>query len=155
MEINVIKVGTSDIDLIQDILNNHIDTSDKKEALPTITHLQTLLDDNRSCLFAAIHKHFGVVGYALVYRFPSLYASEYLAYLYDIEVSESHRRKGIGKLLIKALLERLRLDNVKELWLGTATDNPEGQALFNSTGAIKSDEVFNDYTYYLSETDSD
>lgn len=111
--------------------------------------MHTLLDDNRSYLFAAIDGN-SVLGYALAYRFPSLYSSDYLAYLYDIEVSATHRRKGIGKLLIEKILEHLRLDNVKELWLGTGIDNSEGQGLFSSTGAIKSEEVFNDYTYYLS-----
>lgn len=146
---NIIKVGKSDIEIINDILVNHIDVSNKKEALPTLAHLHTLLDDNRSYLFAAIDGN-SVLGYALAYRFPSLYSSDYLAYLYDIEVSATHRRKGIGKLLIEKILEHLRLDNVKELWLGTGIDNSEGQGLFSSTGAIKSEEVFNDYTYYLS-----
>ena len=146
---NIIKVGRSDLEIINDILVNHIDTSDKKEAMPTLEHLHTLLDDNRSYLFAAIDEN-SVIGYALAYRFPSLYSSDYLAYLYDIEVSENYRRKGIGRLLIEKMLEHLRLDNVKELWLGTGIDNQEGQGLFRATGAIKSEEAFNDYTYYLS-----
>jgi ribosomal protein S18 acetylase RimI-like enzyme len=147
---HIIKVGKSDMDIIHDILIHHIDASDKKDAIPAISHLHTLLDDDRSYLFAAVDAHSGVVGYALAYRFPSLYAPEYLAYLYDIEVSEHHRRKGIGTLLIKTILEHLKVDKVKELWLGTGIDNQEGQALFRSTGAIKSQEVFHDYTYYLS-----
>ncbi|MEJ7683602.1 MAG: GNAT family N-acetyltransferase [Segetibacter sp.] len=57
--------------------------------------MEELLDDDRSYLIAAISD--GIVyGYTLAYRFPSLYASEYLAYLYDIEVSLKYRRKGIG-----------------------------------------------------------
>jgi ribosomal protein S18 acetylase RimI-like enzyme len=145
---NIIKVGRSDLGIIHDILVNHIDTSDKKAVLPTIGHLHNLLDDNRSYLFAAVDNNL-VFGYALAYRFPSLYSSDYLAYLYDIEVSKSFRRKGIGRLLIEKILEHLRLDNVKELWLGTGIDNQEGQGLFSATGAIKSEEAFNDYTYYL------
>ncbi len=146
---NIIKVSKSDLAIINDILLNHIDTSDKKEMLPTLEHLYTLLNDNRTYLIAAIDQN-SVMGYALAYRFPSLYSSDYLAYLYDIEVSAAHRRKGIGKLLIEKILEHLRLDNVKEVWLGTGVDNPEGQGLFSATGAIKSGEAFNDYTYYLS-----
>ncbi|GEO09257.1 GNAT family N-acetyltransferase [Segetibacter aerophilus] len=146
---NIIKVGRSDLGIINDILVNHIDKSDKKEVLPTPKHLRTLLDDNRSYLLAATNEN-SVLGYALAYRFPSLYSSNYLAYLYDIEVAETYRRRGIGRLLIEKMLEHLRLDNVTELWLGTGVDNPEGQGLFSATGAIKSEEVFNDYTYYLS-----
>jgi ribosomal protein S18 acetylase RimI-like enzyme len=146
---NIIKVGKYDFAIINDILVNHIDTSDKREAPPSLEHLNTLLEDDRSYLFAALEES-SVIGYALAYRFPSLYSSDYLAYLYDIEVSPTHRRKGVGRSLIEKVLEHLRLDNVKELWLGTGTDNREGQRLFSSTGAIKSEETFNDYTYYLS-----
>ena len=145
---HIIKVSKADVEIINDILVNHIDASDKKDVLPTLEHLQILLDDNRSYLFAAIEEN-SVRGYALAYRFPSLYSAGYLAYLYDIEVSENYRRKGIGRLLIEKVLEHLRRDNVKELWLGTGVDNQEGQGLFSATGAIKSEEAFNDYTYYL------
>ena len=146
----VIKIKASDVEILNDILINHIDSSDRKSTRPSSEHLKMLLNDDRSYLFAALEDN-AVVGYALVYRFPSLYSSAYLAYLYDIEVSADYRRKGIGKLLIQVTLEHLKLDNVNELWLGTGVDNPEGQGLFSSTGAIKSEEVFNDYTYYLPE----
>jgi ribosomal protein S18 acetylase RimI-like enzyme len=60
-----------------------------------------------------------------------------------------HRRKGAGRLLINTLLTHLKSDGVTELWLGTATDNVGGQALFSSTGGIKSEETFYDFTYEL------
>jgi ribosomal protein S18 acetylase RimI-like enzyme len=145
---NIVKVGTADLEIINDILVNYIEAEDKEEQLPGVAHLHTLLNDDRSYLFAAIEEN-AVRGYALVYRFPSFYSSHYLAYLYDIEVSPLYRRKGIGTLLIQKVLEHLRHDNVKELWLGTAIDNAGGQGLFRATGAVKSEEAFNDYTYYL------
>jgi predicted acetyltransferase len=69
--------------------------------------------------------------------------------LYGNEVFEIHRRKGAGRLLIKTMLEYLKYDGLSELWLGTATDNADGQALFSATGGIKSSETFNDFTYEL------
>lgn len=144
----VIKVKKDDLGIINKILTHHIDSIDKRQSSPLLSHLEKLLDDDRSYLFAAISND-TVAGYTLAYRFPSLYAPEYLAYLYDIEVSPEYRRKGIGRLLVETLLAHLRLDDVKEVWLGTAVDNVEGQGLFSSTGAMKSDETFNDYTYYL------
>jgi ribosomal protein S18 acetylase RimI-like enzyme len=69
--------------------------------------------------------------------------------LYDIEVLEAHRKKGIGRQLIKKMKADLKTDAVHELWLGTATTNIAGQALFTATGAEKSDETFNDFTYEL------
>lgn len=148
MEIKKVRKG--DAAIINDILANHIDSSNKRDELPTKEHLEKLLEDDRCYLFAAIIED-TVVGYALVYRFPSLYASENLAYLYDIEVSQDHRRKGIGRGLVETLISHLKDDDVKELWLGTGVDNIEGQSLFSATGAIKTEETFNDYTYYLTD----
>jgi hypothetical protein len=51
--------------------------------------------------------------------------------------------------LIETLLTILKTDNVSELWLGTATNNFAGQALFTKTGGIQSDETFNDFIYEL------
>ena len=77
--------------------------------------------------------------------------SDYLAYLYDIEVLHTHRRIGAGRLLMETLLQRLKADKVRELWLGTATENVAGKALFGRTGGIKSGETFNDYIYILNK----
>lgn len=145
---NVIRVTKNDTSIINDILANHIDASDKRTALPSSAHVEILLTDDRTYLFAAIQKN-AVLGYTLAYRFPSLYAPEYLAYLYDIEVTLDYRRQGIGRLLVETVLVHLKADGVTEVWLGTAVDNVEGQALFQATGALKSGETFNDYTYYL------
>lgn len=145
MSIHVFKVQAGDRTVVQVIVDQLID---QEESLPSFEHLLKLLADDRTYLFAAVLDEV-VIGYALAYRFPSLYESSFLAYLYDIEVLASHRRKGAGKLLVTTLLEELRLDGVGELWLGTATDNAEGQALFSSTGGIKSGETFNDFVYTL------
>jgi ribosomal protein S18 acetylase RimI-like enzyme len=144
------KVTKHDIDIINDLLANHIDSSDFQGRLPTIAHLETLLDDDRSYLLAVVIDT-KVVGYSLAYRFPSLYAIGNMAYLYDIDVVPEQRRKGIGRLLIETMISFLKQDDVVELWLGTAVDNSPAQRLFTATGAIKSGETFYDYTYDLAQ----
>ena len=140
-----IRLTKDDTATIDFIVNNLIANTEDR-ASPD--HLQKLVTDDRSYLFAVYHEQ-DVIGYALAYKFPSLYSSEYLAYLYDIEVLASYRRKGAGKLLIHTLLADLKADNVKEVFLGTATDNVEGQALFSATGGIRSGEMINDFIYEL------
>lgn len=114
----------------------------------SFTYIEKLVSDDRSYFFVAVLDN-TIVGYCLAYRFPSLNSSDGLAYLYDIEVLETHRRKGIGKKLIENILTFLKMDGVTELWLGTATDNHPAQSLFISTGAERSKEAFYDYTYNL------
>ena len=142
------RVRENDHAFIQDILENYIDNPDRKVTALANSHIEKLLGDDRTYLFAAF-TDVSVIGYALAYRFPSLYAAEYVAYLYDIEVSPAHRRKGAGRLLIETVISHLRRDDVKEIWLGTGVDNKEGQGLFSATGAEKGKETFNEYTYYL------
>lgn len=143
----VLKVERDDTKIIDFIIENLIDNSNEK---PSAVHLETLLTDDRTYLLAAIIDN-KVVGYCLAYKFPSLYTTDYLAYLYDIEVLEKYRRKGVGRLLIETLLTHLKCDGVTELWLGTAINNVGGQALFSSTGGIRSGETFNDFTYDLQD----
>jgi ribosomal protein S18 acetylase RimI-like enzyme len=143
------KVKSSDHEVIHELLANHIDVEENESRPPTFSHIQNLADDKRCYLFAAIHID-KVVGYALAYRFPSLYALGDMAYLYDIDVIPEFRCRGIGRQLTENLITALKSDDVRELWVGTGVENKGGQALFSSTGAVKTAETFNDYTYYLS-----
>lgn len=145
MNLNAYRVQKGDTISISFIVENLLE--DVKE-VPSQAHLAKLISDDRTYLFA-VKQSEHIIGYALAYRFPSLYASDYLAYLYDIEVLKSHRRIGAGRLLIKTICDQLKSDGVSELWLGTATDNKAGQALFSKTGGIKSKEIFNDFTFEL------
>jgi ribosomal protein S18 acetylase RimI-like enzyme len=122
---------------------------EKEEGGPTAEDVQSLLTDERTYLFAAMSAGEEVIGYALAYCFPALYRPGGLAYLYDIEVAEAHRRKGAGRLLIEAALRHLKTDGVTELWLGTDTDNEAAQALYRATGAQRSEGAFYDFTYRL------
>jgi ribosomal protein S18 acetylase RimI-like enzyme len=137
-------LSNKDAHTVRFIIEYLIDSEEK----PSFEHLNKLLEDDRTYLFAAIDDEM-VIGYALAYRFPSLFETSHLAYLYDIEVLAEHRRKGAGKMLINALRDRLKTDGVSELWLGTATDNTEGQALFTATGGVRSGETFHDFTFGL------
>jgi ribosomal protein S18 acetylase RimI-like enzyme len=114
----------------------------------SIDHLKELVGDNRTYLFIAWSDN-DPVGYALAYKFPALDPGVVLSYLYDIDVLPSHQRKGIGRMLIEAVVATVKKDGVTEMWLGTATDNYAAQALFKTTGAEKTGETFYDYTYYL------
>jgi ribosomal protein S18 acetylase RimI-like enzyme len=88
-------------------------------------------------------------GFALAYRFPCYYKEEHTAYLYDIEVLPTHRRKGIASRLINELKIHLKNDDVHEIWLGTGIENIAVQKLFDSTGAEKEQDTFYEYFYLL------
>ena len=145
----ILKVSGTDAKIINDLFTHLIGSCDNGTH-PTIKSLEKLSDDDRSHLFAATIDG-KIVGYSLTYTFPSLHSEDSVAYLYDIEVLPNYRRKGIGRLLISTMLSNLKSADVTELWLGTAVHNVAGQALFTATGAERSAETFNDFTYILSK----
>ncbi|MFM2387895.1 MAG: hypothetical protein RL660_2652 [Bacteroidota bacterium] len=144
MQHRIIRLKATDTAILQALLEKLVQPEEKL----TSEHLRTLLSDKCVYIYIAAEED-ELLGYVYAFRFPSLYSNDYMAYLYDIEVKEEYRQRGIGKALIAALKNQLTLDGVDELWLGTATDNVSGQALFSKAGGLKSDETFNDFTFEL------
>jgi ribosomal protein S18 acetylase RimI-like enzyme len=144
MKFQVLRLTDKDASLIQTLIDEFLTA----EESPSFEHLTNALQDDRTYLYI-VKTEQQIVAYALVYKFPSIYSSHNMAYLYDIDVIEEYRLNGVGSALITTIKDQLSKDNVKELWLGTATDNESGQALFSKTGAKRSEETFNDYTYEL------
>jgi ribosomal protein S18 acetylase RimI-like enzyme len=142
------RLTFNDIPIVEEILKNLIDIADRGKPFPSMSHWKSLFN-NPACYLIAALESGKSLGFALAYRFPSLYAEEEMAYLYDIEVLEAERKKGIGRQLITHLLEELKKDGTKSMWLGTEMDNIPAQQLYASTGAEKTGEIFYDYTYYL------
>lgn len=140
----VFRLSAFDSDWIQGLIDGFLATEDG----PCPADLEKALGDERSYLFLAVDDK-QILGFCLAYRFPSIYYSGNMAYLYDIDVLEEFWQQGIGTALMAHVKAALAQDDVVELWLGTATDNAGGQALFSKTGAEKSDETFNDFTYDL------
>lgn len=81
----VVRVAKYDISIIDFIVANLINSTEERASSE---HLQCLLTDDRTYLFAVLVNNTEVVGYTFAYKFPSLYSSNFLAYLYDIEIAE-------------------------------------------------------------------
>lgn len=144
MEFQIVRLISTDHAFIQSLIDDYLTEAE----CPTAEHLSSALQDDRTYLYIAINQQ-KIVAYCLVYTFPSIYSNHNMGYLYDIEVLQEFQQKGIGRAFIQQIKAQLTQDNVSELWLGTATDNTGGQALFSKTGAHKSNETFNDFTYEL------
>ena len=109
--------------------------------------LAELLEDQRNIVLACVHDS-APVGYLIAHQFPSL-AGDRLVYLYDIEVSESYRRLGIGTSLVQKLMEVCRSNNVDSVWVGSSLDNEAACALWEQTGATRESDQYAEFTYAL------
>ena len=55
--------------------------------------------------------------------------------LYEIEVVESQRRRGIGRSLLEALIQTCRGEGVVKVWAVTNRSNRPAVAFYSNTGA--------------------
>lgn len=78
-----------------------------------------------------------LVGWAWGYRLLRADGDSMLL-LYEIEVVDSERRKGIGRGLVDAFLDLGRSERCQKVWLFTETDNKDAVSLYEETGAHRS-----------------
>ncbi len=69
-------------------------------------------------------------------------------FLYEIEVRESYRRRGIGKKLIEALQKICAEKGIVQMFVGTEKDNLAARRLYLSTDGI-ADEDSIWFNYYF------
>ena len=68
-------------------------------------------------------------------------------YIYDLGVKENFRNKGIGKNLIKFLIDHSKRNNIQDIFVDTEQiDNEEAIAFYNKTGFDTETKVIQ-YTY--------
>ena len=115
---------------------------------PSIDHIGSYLrNPNNYLVLAQID---GVpVGFLSAYRFPRIDCDKYMIYLYEIEVEKCQRCKGIGKKMIRLLIDLVKQEDIMEIWVGTQHDNIPAQRLFESTGAIIEGKHNFEYVYEL------
>lgn len=100
-----------------------------------------------SVIFVASEDGTTLTGFCQLYPSFCSVAAAPIYVLYDLFVSPSHRRLGVGAQLLKAAEVHARAEGKVRMDLTTAKDNLKAQALYESLG-WKRDEVF--YTYNLS-----
>ena len=127
MDIEIRLLGPDDIDALAKVAADVFDG-------PVDAHwAATFLADPRHHLAVALDGG-EVVGMASAVDYvhpdkaPQLWINE-------VGVAPSHRRRGIGRRLLEALLAHGRALGCTEAWLGTEPDNLPARALYERTGS--------------------
>ena len=87
------------------------------------------------------------LGFTQLYPSFSSVRMKRLWVLNDLFVHPSHRRKGVGKALLKRAAEWGRETGASAMMLETGIDNLPAQALYEKLGWTRNDDY---YVYYLS-----
>ena len=111
--------------------------------------LQTFLDDDRHIMFVAVNNDM-VVGMASAVEYfhpdkrPQLWINE-------VGVASTHRKRGIGRRLVEALLNVANDRGCVFAWLGTEIDNKPAQSCFGSVPAVEEPQPFLLYEWDLED----
>lgn len=109
--------------------------------------LQAFLGDKRHIMFVAVDNG-TVVGMATAVEYfqpdknPQVWINE-------IGVASTHRRLGIGRSLVQALLTEAKVRGGDSAWLGTDIDNGAAQACFGSVPEVEPPQPFLLYEWNL------
>lgn len=69
-------------------------------------------------------------------------------FLYEIEVAEPYRQRGIGKALIEKLIQICREKQIAEMFVGTEKHNRAARKLYESSGGVPDeDSVWFNYAF--------
>lgn len=144
MDVRIVPLSPSTAPLLQaaaaEVLDHPVDPA----------QLAAFLADPRHLMLLAIDRGEVVVGIAsgteLLHpdKPPQLFMNE-------VSVAPAHRKKGIGRRLVAALVAEARDRGCTYAWLGTAADNAAGQACFAAAAPDGLPEPFLLYEWNLAE----
>jgi aminoglycoside 3-N-acetyltransferase I len=75
-----------------------------------------------------------VAGFLLAHALQRLKQNSYKMFIYEIDVSETYRRKGVGTALIQYILEIVRQEKMMNAFVFTSHSNKEAVEFYKSTG---------------------
>jgi aminoglycoside 3-N-acetyltransferase I len=87
------------------------------------------------------------VGFVLAHELPRRHGDRSELFIYEIDVAETHQRRGIGKELLSRLAELARERGIRVGFVLTDEDNAPASALYRSAGATMRTVVECEFSY--------
>jgi ribosomal protein S18 acetylase RimI-like enzyme len=100
-----------------------------------------LLADDRTIFLAAFDGD-EPVGFVFGYDLPRRHGAPSILFVYELDVAESHRRRGIATALVTELR---RLSGATEAFVLTEPDNDAANALYEALGGTRNETVMWDF----------
>lgn len=128
----VTRLGTKDLDLALRAIRT-LKMPLSQSALGD-EYLKKLLSRPENILIVAAQE--GVpIGFLLAYLLDRVDRDQRMVCLYEVDVSERYRRRGIGRAMIDTLKMICRQENAMKTWVITNRSNLAAFRLYESTGA--------------------
>jgi GNAT superfamily N-acetyltransferase len=75
------------------------------------------------------------IGFLVAYALDRVDRSRKMMCLYEIEVLEARRRRGVGRAMVEELIALCRRENAMKVWAVASRGNAGAMRLYASTGA--------------------
>jgi ribosomal protein S18 acetylase RimI-like enzyme len=95
-----------------------------------------LLADPRT-LFLVAFDHERPVGFVLAYELLRRHGDPSKLFVYEVDVAEEYRRRGIGAALMRELARLARERSIRHGWVLTDRSNEAAMALYESVGGVR------------------
>jgi len=92
-----------------------------------------LLADRRTLMLVAFDGGLPV-GFVLAHELPRRHGDRAQLFVYEVDVAESHQRRGIASALLARLAELARERGIRVVFVLTEPDNGPANALYRSAG---------------------
>jgi ribosomal protein S18 acetylase RimI-like enzyme len=145
MKIEYKKLETGDLDHLTELIKVYEEVFEMEDfALPAAQYLQSLLERETICFYAAIlDKKVG--GGLTAHVLPSTYFPSSEVYIYDLAVRTKFQRKGIGRKLINSLKEYCAGLRLKEVFVQADLEDRHALDFYRATGGIAENVVHFSY----------
>ena len=107
---------------------------------------EALLADPRTLMLLAFDGE-RPVGFVLAHELPRRHGDRSMLFVYEVEVTDSHRRRGIAKALLERLAELARERGIPAGFVLTEEDNLRANVLYRGAGGVSSKAVMWEFSY--------
>lgn len=90
-----------------------------------------------------------VIGFASAIDYIHLDKPVPMLFINEVGVGDRHRRRGVGRALVQAMLEHAAALGVEEAWVATESNNLPARRLYEATGGVEADDAVVMFTYSL------
>jgi ribosomal protein S18 acetylase RimI-like enzyme len=97
---------------------------------------QELLADRRTIFLVAFDGE-DPIGFVLAYELVRRHGDPTRLFVYEIEVDEARRRRGVARSLFRELAKIAREQGIRRGWVLTERSNEEAMSLYRSVGGVE------------------
>ncbi|CAN5265750.1 GNAT family N-acetyltransferase [soil metagenome] len=145
MNLKIKKLNSNEIETAKQLISM-FGFDDENSLLPSDEYMAEMLGKETFHVVVALENG-KLIGGLTAYEMKMFKRETTEIFLYEIEVEEHYRRKGVGTALIEFLKEICRAKGIVEMFVGTENDNFAARKLYSTTGGKQDDSVWFNYKF--------